>query len=190
MSAKGPGIFPIPEPIRAEMRGRSHHDDPRCPALDALRLLVLRHVDLHGHTRQGELVIAVHLADEVLAIFEELYALAFPIARIQRIDAYAGDDDRAMAANNTSAFNFRVVDGTDTLSRHALGCAVDINPLQNPWLRGARVDPEAGRAYLDRSHVRPGMIVAGGPVVEAFTRRGWIWGGDDPRFPDYHHFAR
>jgi poly-gamma-glutamate synthesis protein (capsule biosynthesis protein) len=95
-----------------------------------------------------------------------------------------------MAANNSSAFNFRVVDGTQRLSQHALGRAVDINPLQNPWRRGARVDPEAGSAYLDRAQLRPGMIVRPGPVIAAFEAAGWSWGGDVADAPDFHHFSK
>lgn len=185
-----PGIHPIPDAIRAEMHGRSHHPDPRCPDFDALRLLVLRHIDFHGQPGLGELIVAQDLAQEVREIFEQLHALCFPIASMQRIDAFEGDDDRSMAANNTSGFNFRLIDGTATLSRHALGRAIDINPVQNPWLRAGRIDPDAGRAYLDRAHLRPGMIAAGGPVVRAFELRGWRWGGDHPHAPDYHHFSK
>jgi poly-gamma-glutamate synthesis protein (capsule biosynthesis protein) len=171
------GIFPIPEPVRAHMLGRSFRDDPRCPPFEALRLVRVLHVSFEGATQQGELIVHESLAEQVRVIFGELHALAFPIASMKRIDHWDADDERSMAANNSSAFNFRVIQGTDTLSRHALGRAVDINPMQNPWLRGERVDPEAGRAYLDRAHVRAGMIVANGPVVAAFKQRGWSWGG-------------
>jgi hypothetical protein len=184
------GIFPIPERMRAHMLGRSFRADPRCPPFEALRLVRVLHVSFEGVTQQGELIVHESLAQEVRAIFEELHALSFPIERIERIDHWDADDERSMAANNSSAFNFRVIQGTETLSRHALGRAVDINPVQNPWRRGARVDPDAGRSYLDRANVRPGMIVAQGQVVAAFERRGWSWGGDDPMSPDYHHFAK
>lgn len=191
MADPAPGIYRIPEPVRAHMHGRSFHpEDARCPALDALRLVRVEHVSFAGSTQSGELIVHHSLAHELLEIFAELYALRFPIASILRIDHFDGDDERSMAANNCSAFNFRVIQGTQTLSRHALGHAVDINPVQNPWLRDARVDPEAGRAYLDRTHVRPGMIVANGAVLEAFKGRGWTWGGEHPRHPDYHHFNK
>jgi hypothetical protein len=95
-----------------------------------------------------------------------------------------------MAANNCSAFNFRRVQGTNVLSHHALGLAIDINPCQNPWVRDARVDPPAARDYLDREHVRPGMIVRPGPVLAAFAAYGWYWGGDFNGMRDYHHFSK
>jgi hypothetical protein len=183
------GALEIPEVIRDAMRGCSWRDDPRCPRFEQLRLLRLRHHTFECAVSTGELVVDAAVADEVVAIFEAIFHAGFPIARMQRIDAFAANDDASMAANNSSGFNFRVVDGTRELSQHALGRAIDINPLQNPWLRGARVDPPAGSAYLDRANVRPGMIVRPGPVVEAFARAGWLWGGDLAQ-PDYHHFSK
>lgn len=126
----------------------------------------------------------------MLTVFEHIFAARFPIHSLRRIDHFAGSDPESMAANNSSAFNFRLVDGSEHLSQHALGQAIDINPLQNPWLRGERVDPEAGRAYLDRRQLRPGMIVRPGPVIAAFEAAGWRWGGDNADAPDYHHFSK
>jgi poly-gamma-glutamate synthesis protein (capsule biosynthesis protein) len=186
------GIAEIPAAIRDEMRGRSWHEHLCCPSFDALRLLTLRHRGFDGSVQRGELIVAAEVAHEVVQIFEQLFAADFPIERMQRIDRYAGDDDASMAANNCSAFNFRVVEGTDRLSYHALGLAIDINPVQNPWLRPSlgRVDPLAGREYLDRTHVRPGMIVPAGPVVAAFAAAGWRWDGELAAGPDYHHFCK
>jgi hypothetical protein len=183
------GIFNLSAAVRAEMRDVSWHDHPACPSFDSLRLLKLRHWGFDATTREGELVVHEALAAEVLTIFERIYAAHFPIHGMRRVDHYAGSDPESMAANNCSAFNFRVVEGTERLSDHALGQAIDINPVQNPWLRGERVDPEAGRAYLDRSHVRPGMIIRPGPVIAAFEDAGWTWGGEASS-PDYHHFSK
>jgi hypothetical protein len=94
----------------------------------------------------------------------------------------------SMAANNTSAFNFRNVAGTRTLSQHAFGLAIDLNPLQNPMLVGSEVHPLAGAAYVDRGRLRPGMITPA--VVDLFALRGWQWGGDWERPRDYHHFYK
>jgi hypothetical protein len=109
---------------------------------------------------------------------------------MERIDRFDASAAASRAANNSSSFNFRRVDGTAVLSHHARGLAIDLNPVQNPWVRGARVDPEAGRAFLDRADVRPGMIVRPGPVVEAFEAYGWYWGGDFDDMQDYHHFSK
>jgi hypothetical protein len=183
------GIFNLSAAVRAEMRGVSWHDHPACPSFDSLRLLKLRHWGFDAATHEGELVVHETLAAEVLTIFEQIYGAHFPIQCMRRIDHYAGSDLESMAANNCSAFNFRVIEGTERLSHHALGQAIDINPVQNPWLRGERVDPDAGRAYLDRSRVLPGMITRPGPVIAAFEAAGWTWGGDAPS-PDYHHFSK
>jgi D-alanyl-D-alanine carboxypeptidase len=176
--------------VQQRMRGRSWHDDPACPPFSALRSLQLTHHGFDAALLRGELVVNVEIADEVSAIFAEIFAAKFPIERMQPVDAFDGSDDASMAANNTSCFNFRRIQGSDTLSHHALGMAIDINPVQNPWVRGARVDPPAARAFLDRELLRPGMLVRSGPVVQAFLKRGWYWGADFDDVQDYHHFSK
>jgi len=184
-------ISSIPAEMAAEMAGVSWHgDDPRCPPIAELALIRLVHLDPAGVEREGELVVAAELADDVAGAFERLHAAGFPIARMERIDHHGGSDDRSMAANNSSGFNFRTIAGSDQLSLHALGRAIDINPLWNPYVVGSAVHPPAGAAYLDRARVRPGMIVRPGPVTDAFDAIGWEWGGDWTRgVKDYHHFA-
>lgn len=171
------------------MRGVSWRDDPRCPRFEDLALLHLPYRNMSGQDRMGELVISRDVADAVLWVFARLHTNGFPIARMERIDHYGGDDNRSMAANNCSGFNFRLVEGTDRLSNHALGRAIDINPVQNPWVRGDRVDPEAGRAFLDRDQNVPGLVRSPSPVIDAFAAIGWEWGGDWEPYQDYHHFA-
>jgi poly-gamma-glutamate synthesis protein (capsule biosynthesis protein) len=183
-------IGEIPDALRAEMRGRSWRDEPDCPRFEELRLLGLSHLGFDGAVRRGELVVHRGVAEEVAHIFEQLFLAGFPIEHMQRVDRYGGDDEASMAANNSSGFNVRRIQGSALLSHHALGLAIDINPVQNPWVRGARVDPPAGRAYLDRTRLRPGMIVAEGAVVAAFRARGWHWGGEFADAQDYHHFSK
>jgi hypothetical protein len=103
------------------------------------------------------------------------------------VDDHGGSDDASMAADNSSAFNFRVVAGTGTLSQHALGLAIDLNPVKNPWRKPDRIVPPAGAAFADRRDIRPGMIVRPGPVVAAFDELGWEWGGDWRHAFDDHH---
>jgi poly-gamma-glutamate synthesis protein (capsule biosynthesis protein) len=182
-------VGPIPESIRQAMRGVSWRDDPRCPRFEALALVEVAYRDFGGLRRDGELVVAAELGDALLGVFRRLFEIGFPIARMQRVELYAGDDDRSMAANNSSAFNFRTIAGTDVLSQHALGRAIDINPVQNPYLVGDAISPPAAAEFLDRDDLRPGMIVRPGPVVEAFDAIGWEWGGDWTSRKDYHHFA-
>ena len=171
------------------MRGASWREHERCPAFGALALVHVSHHGTDGAVHQGELVIAAAVADDVVRAFERIFAARFPIERMERIDAYGADDDRSMAANNSSGFCFRTVAGTEDLSLHAFGRAIDINPALNPYIKGELVCPPAARAYLDRADVRPGMIVRPGPVTDAFDAIGWEWGGDWTRAKDYHHFA-
>src|SRR4029079_13443537 len=118
-------------------------------------------------TRRCELVVPPPLATRAVALFRRLWQLGFPIRQLRLVDDYAASDDASMDADNSSAFNFRVVAGTDVLSQHALGRAIDINPVENPWRRPDRILPPAGAAFADRANVRPGMIVRPGPVVAA-----------------------
>jgi poly-gamma-glutamate synthesis protein (capsule biosynthesis protein) len=189
MSAQAGQVAAIPAAVREAMRGVSWHEDPRCPAFDDLALLTLPFRDMDGRDQVGELVVARDVADAVVWVFARLHAARFPIARMQRIDHHGGDDDRSMAANNCSGFNFRLVAGTTRLSNHALGRAIDINPVQNPWVRGDLVLPEAGRAHLARDRDVPGLIRRPGPVTDAFDAIGWEWGGDWTTTKDFHHFA-
>ena len=181
-------VQPIAPALQAEMTGASWHPDPRCPAWHELALLRMAHWGFDGALHDGELVVAASVADDVVSAFERIFAARFPIERMERIDAYGGDDERSMAANNTSGFNFRTIAGIDALSLHSFGTAIDINPAQNPYIGRERVSPASATAYLDRDNLRPGMLVRPGPVIEAFEAIGWEWGGDWRR-QDYHHFA-
>ena len=187
-------IADIPHAVRERMRGRSWRDDPRCPAWDALAYLRVDYLDFDGAHRRGadagELVCARAIARDAIALFARLFAIGFPLRRMQLVDDLDADDDRSMAADNTSGFNFRVVAGTDVLSQHALGLAIDLNPIENPWVTAARFVPPAGAAYLDRTRIRPGMIVRPGPVVAILDELGWEWGGDWRHAADYHHVVR
>jgi poly-gamma-glutamate synthesis protein (capsule biosynthesis protein) len=162
-------------------------DDARCPRWDALAHVVVDHVTFDGGEARGELVVAAELADHAIALFRRLWQLGFPLRQLRLVDDFAGSDDASMAADNSSAFNFRVVEGTDRLSQHALGRAIDLNPVENPWRRTDRVLPPEGVAYVDRTVVRPGMIVRPGPIVAVLDELGWEWGGDWRHAFDDHH---
>ena len=180
---------PLPEHIIELITGRSFGENTvfsHC----FLTYLTVTHVDFNGDDRLGHIIVADEIGDEVLEIFKEIYEAGFPIYRMRLIDFYGADDYYSMADNNSVGFNFRYIAGTRVLSRHAFGMAIDINPIQNPFIRGDIVWPEAGREYLDRSNVRPGMIVPGDAVYTAFTDRGWTWGGNWLVPIDYHHFER
>jgi hypothetical protein len=162
-----------------------------CPvAISDLRHLVLDHWGYDGRVHRGELVVHRDAVDAVTGVMRRLFALRFPIERMRMVDDYGGSDDRSMAANNTSAFNCRAVEGRPGVwSQHAYGRAIDINPLVNPYVSGGRADPPQGQRYADRSVRAPGMIRAGDAVVRAFAAVGWGWGGYWRSGKDYQHFS-
>ncbi|MPZ38233.1 MAG: M15 family peptidase [Rhizobiales bacterium] len=158
---------------------------------ERLRLVRFSYVGFDGATHDdGELVVLDAVADHVLEIFVTLRRRAFPIAGARLMNRYRGDDDASIADNNTSAFNVRRVIGRAAMSLHAYGVAIDINPIQNPYVeRAARtieVSPPAGTAYLGRQDRRPGMAET---VIDVFAHHGFAqWGGYWPRGIDYQHF--
>ena len=121
-----------------------------------LRYVHIIHYDFDGKLAEGELICHNSIAEDLVEIFYDLYASEYQIEKVTLIENYNGDDTASMADNNTSCFNYRVVDGTKSLSRHALGLAIDINPLYNPYIRynkkgGQTVSPVEGEAYADRT---------------------------------------
>jgi len=180
---------PLPEEIIQLIMGSSFHDNTPFPT-SHLAYLTITHANFYGQSQIGHLIIAASIADEVLDIFREIYEARFPIERMRLIDFYDASDYYSMADNNSVGFNFRYIAGTRTISRHGLGMAIDINPIQNPYQRGDTIWPIAGTPYLDRTNVRPGMIIHGDVVHQAFVSRGWIWGGSWRSPLDFHHFER
>jgi hypothetical protein len=183
-------VEPISEALQGRMRGVSFHEG--CPVpFEELRLLTLSYIDPTGAVQQGELVVNRAVAQEMVDIFRELFEARFPIEKMQLVLEYKGSDDASCAANNTSAFNCRKVTGsTASWSNHALGRAIDINPLWNPYVKKDLIVPPKGSEYLDRKAHRPGMIQRDDAVIKAFKSRGWKWGGDWRRLKDYQHFEK
>lgn len=164
---------------------------PGCPvALGDLRLVMATHWGFDGQPRQGQLVVHTDHAEDAVSVFKALFAARFPIQQMRLIDEFGADDDRSMAANNTSGFNCRPTTGSDRWSEHAYGRAIDINPVQNPFVtRSGDVLPPAGEAYTGRVASTTGLITADGPVVKAFSAAGWRWGGSWSPGRDYQHFS-
>ena len=182
-------VSPIPAPLRETMTGVSWR--PGCPvSLRDLRVVLARHWGFDGRARTGRLIVHRDVADDVLTVLRRLYAARFPIRRMVPVDAYGGSDFRSIQADNTSAFNCRFVDGTTRWSEHAYGRAIDLNPIENPYVTsGGTTSHGASRPYLRRSRYRPGMAVEGGVAVRAFAAVGWSWGGRWPGARDYQHFS-
>jgi hypothetical protein len=163
-----------------------------CPVgPDGLRLLRMSFWGFDNRPHMGAMVVNATVAQSVLTVFSMLFRAHFPIRRMVTVDAYGGDDHASMAADNTSGFNCRSVDGSDPprWSAHAYGEAIDVNTVENPYVSGSLVLPAAGNAFLDRGNLRPGMAGPGTAVNGAFASVGWFWGGRWPS-PDYQHFSK
>lgn len=192
MAAYRASIRRIGARLRDRMR-HSHHAGCPVPLAD-LRYLRMTYVGFDGAAHTGELVVHERYAEAVTQVFHRLYDARWPIRRMRLVDDYGGDDERSMAADNTSGFNCRRVAGRDVLSAHAYGAAIDLNPLQNPYLTRSSVHPPAAARFagLDRSRgarVPSGAIRDGDVVVRAFARIGWDWGGHWSAPQDYQHFT-
>ena len=160
-----------------------------------LRYVHIIHYDFDGKLAEGELICHNSIAEDLVEIFYDLYASEYQIEKVTLIENYNGDDTASMADNNTSCFNYRVVDGTKSLSKHALGLAVDINPLYNPYIRydkkgGQTVSPVEGEAYADRTVSFPYKIDPDDLCYRLFTEHGFTWGGNWNSSKDYQHFQK
>jgi hypothetical protein len=175
---------------RQRMSGVSWH--PGCPIGFAdLRLLTVTHWGFDGEVHHGRLVVHRDSATAMLRVMRQLYRLRFPIRQMRLVDAYGADDHRSMAADNTSAFNCRFVAGQPGVwSEHAYGHAIDVNPIENPYVTGSGyVSPPQGAPFAARGRHRQGMVHGHGAVVGAFASIEWEWAGDWSGTKDYQHFS-
>ena len=174
---------------RSQLPHSWHQGCPVAPS--SLRRLRVGYWDFDGKSRVGTLVVNRSAVGPLTIVFRRLYRARFPIRRMRPVDAYGGKDERSLAADNTAAFNCRyaVGSGPKRWSAHAYGLAIDVDPVENPYVESGRVHPRAGKAYLDRTNVRAGMAVRGGLLVSAFASVGWKWGGRWTGTPDYQHFS-
>ncbi|MDQ3983461.1 MAG: M15 family metallopeptidase [Actinomycetota bacterium] len=175
--------------LKERMKGKSWRRG--CPVpIGRLRLI---EVSYHGFDRErhmGRLVAHKDAARALVSALRSMYRNEFKIRKMYLVDRYDANDRRSMRADNTSAFNCRKVAGTDRWSEHAYGRAIDINPVENPYVASdGTVSPRRGERYADRSPRKRGMIAAGGKTVRAFERAGWGWGGYWSSAKDYQHFS-
>ena len=186
-------IRELPEDLIAALKDKRIWQ-PDCPvAIDRLALVTVNYIDFDGNKHDdGELIVFDAIAPRVHQVFEELSELKFPIEKIKSLQHYDGDDNRSMDDNNSSSFNFRPIAGSTTVSMHGYGLAIDINPLQNPFITfnekdgTAQIQPSAGWQFLNRRNQKPGMVE---PLVSLFAKNGFtIWGGSWTTPIDYHHF--
>jgi hypothetical protein len=192
-AASSPRNAPEPAtvaPVTAAELGPTWHRD--CPVTPAqLRRVSLTYLGFDDRPHRGELIVNQELVAQVIAVFDRLYRLEFPIERMQSVAHYrGGDDELSMEDNNTSAFNCRRIPASGHWALHAHGRAIDVNPLLNPLVDHGRFEPRNAGVYLDRRRIEPGLLHAGDAAVRAFTDAGWRWGGHWKSPVDYQHFER
>lgn len=164
---------------------------------DDLRYLGIKYYDFNGEVQMGELICNKGIAQDLVEIFYQLYLNEYQIEKVRLIDDYNGDDTASMLDNNTSCFNYRVVDGTSNLSKHAIGCAIDINPFYNPYVVFNKdgsgetyISPKGSEIYADRSQNFPYKIDENDLCYQLFKEHGFTWGGNWNSCKDYQHFQK
>jgi len=181
-------VSPLTQEMRSAMRGVSW--DPDCPVpMDRLAVLEVTHWDFDARARRGHLIVARSVADDLATVFRKIYRERFQIERMRPMHTYGGRELASLNDNNTSAFDCRDVTGGSSWSEHSYGTAIDINPRQNPYVKGSVVLPANGRPWIQRTPVRRGMITPSGVVTRAFNAIGWGWGGNYRSLKDYQHFS-
>lgn len=188
---------PLSEELTNYITGTSYPENEAQPAVTIMDLSYVHvlYYDFEGMPAEGELICNQAIAQDLVEIFHELYRSEYQIEKIRLIDEYGGDDDLSMADNNTSCFNYRVVSGSSSLSKHAYGLAIDINPLYNPYItynkdHSINVSPAAGEDYADRSRSFPYKIDENDLCYRLFKEHGFTWGGDWNSCKDYQHFQK
>ncbi len=184
-------IKPIPNDIFEKMQGKSYKENCTVPR-EELRYLHILHVGFDNNTHEGELIVNKCIAEDVLDIFKELYKAGYQIEKVRLIDEYNAQDELSMRDNNSSAFNFRYISYSTTLSKHAMGLAVDINTLYNPYIKQVdgrlNIEPANAVQYVDRNRQFPHKIDHDDLCYKLFTKYGFEWGGDWEDSKDYQHF--
>ncbi|MDD5936876.1 MAG: M15 family metallopeptidase [Clostridiales bacterium] len=186
-------IQKIPVAVYNRMENKSYSEG--CTTnLSNLRYVRVLHYGFDGEVHIGELVVNQLIAEDIVDIFKELFDAKYPIEQMVLVDDYDADDNASMEANNTSSFNYRMVEGTTKLSNHAYGLAIDINPLYNPYVRTIdgkeNIVPENGTEYANRDVDCEYYIKKDDIIYQAFIKRGFTWGGDWTSSKDYQHFQK
>lgn len=189
------GFFyqPITDDVKERIYGLSYKTDCTIPYED-LRYVSVLYYDFENQIQTGEIICNKAIAKDLVEIFYELYCNQYQIDKIRLVDEYNADDDLSCADNNTSCFNYRTVDGSNTLSKHAQGVAIDINPFQNPYVTypngKERISPARSEPYADRSSGLSHMITEDDLCYKLFIEHGFTWGGHWKTLKDYQHFQK
>lgn len=188
---------PLTDEVKERITGISYPESGCTVPYEDLAYVGLLYFDFDGEEQTGELICNQAVAQDMVEIFYELYQNDYRIERVRLVDEYAGDDTASMADNNTSCFNYRVVDGTTNLSKHAYGLAIDVNPYYNPYVvynkngdGSTYISPPGSEVYADRSQSFPYKIDENDLCYRLFTEHGFTWGGNWNSTKDYQHFQK
>ena len=188
---------PLTDEVKDRITGISYPESGCTVPYEDLAYVGLLYLDFDGEEQTGELICNRAVAQDMVEIFYELYRNDYRIERVRLVDEYDGDDTASMADNNTSCFNYRVVDGTTSLSKHAYGLAIDVNPYYNPYVvynmngdGGTYISPPGSEVYADRSQSFPYKIDENDLCYRLFTEHGFTWGGNWNSTKDYQHFQK
>jgi len=196
-SAFNANISPITPEVKTRMvRGNSWREG--CPVpLYNLRYLQLVYHDFNGRDRLGEMIVHKDIADDVLYIMEKLYNMGYPIRQMRLVSDFHGNDWKSIDVDNTSAFNCRSATGSKKWSNHAYGKAIDINPIENPYIsKRGHISHKASQKYRRRVHHRyrnsadKALLLSHDKVTKIFKQYGFRWGGDWKYTKDYQHFDK
>lgn len=179
----------ITQDIYRRIYNNSYKDNENI-SLEDLNYLNITYYDYEGNKHIGEMIVNKNVAEEVLEIFKELYDVKYPIYKMKLVDEYGANDYESIEANNTSAFNYRYIENSTMLSNHAYGMAIDINPIENPYVLNGNVQHKKSEEYINRSKFKVGMITPDDDCVRIFKKYGWTWGGDWINPKDYQHFEK
>ena len=168
-----------------------------CPVpLKDLRYLRIKHINFNGEDQMGEMIVHKEVSVEVTEIFEALYDANYPINKMRLVSDYKGSDWQSIEADNTSAFNCRKATGSKKFSKHSYGKAIDINPIENPYVfRSGKSSHKASKPYLKRKRTSEStsyraILLPHDKAVQIFKKYGWKWGGDWSGVKDYQHFSK
>ncbi len=189
-------IIPVDNTIKQRMlKGHSWHEG--CPVhYKNLRYLTMTYIDFTGKERTGEMIVHKAVAKDVTAIFAKLYALKYPIRQMRLVSDFGGSDWKSIDADNTSAFNCRNATGSKKWSKHSYGRAIDLNPLENPYIsHSGHIAHKASQKFRKRQHQHHSaadraVLLQDDPAVQVFKAHGWTWGGDWKGVKDYQHFSK
>ena len=189
-------ISSITPTIKQKMfKGNSYKKGCPVPLKD-LRYLRIKHLNFKGKTVMGEMIVHKNVASEVVQIFDELYDIGYPVDKMKLVSAYKGNDWQSIESGNTSAFNCRNATGSKKWSKHSYGKAIDINPIENPYIaRNGRISHKASLKYRKRVHKNntysdKALLLKSDKATKIFKKYGWKWGGDWSRVKDYQHFSK